>query len=122
MYNPEIPENNVVNFEQSRSQATIASRFWSAVIVFAICSLTISLATRFTVVTPDVHKLPSVKSELTDAKRQHLLSNALQWTAPIARFTSFEPAAASARALPVTVLPTYLTSETWFYNRPPPAC
>jgi hypothetical protein len=122
MYNPEIPENNVVNFEQSRSQATIASRFWSAVIVFAICSLTISLATRFAVVTPDVHKLPSVQSELTDAKRQHLLSNALQWTAPIARFTSFEPAATSVRAFPVTVLPTYLTSETWLDNRPPPAC
>lgn len=120
MYNPQIPENNVVNFEKSRSQATIASRFWSTVIVFAICSLTISLATRYTVITPDVHKLPSVKSELADAKRQNLISNAFQWTAPIARFKSFEPAAASVRALPGTVLPTYLTSETWFYNRPPP--
>jgi hypothetical protein len=122
MYNPEIPENNVVNFEQSRCHATIASRFWSAVIVFAICSLTISLATRFTVVTAEANKLSSVKSEITDAKRQNLLGNALQWNAPIARFTSFEPAAASVRTLPVTILPTYLTSETWFYNRPPPAC
>jgi hypothetical protein len=122
MYNREIPENNVVRFEKSRSQANVAWQFWSAVIVLAICSLTLSLATRFTVVAPEVHKLPSVKSELTDAKRQNLLSNALQWTAPIARLTSFEPVAASARALPVTVLPTYLTSETWLYNRPPPAC
>jgi hypothetical protein len=108
--------------EYSRNRSRFAPRCWSAVILLAICSLTMSLATRFTVVGPDVQKIASTKADLTSAKRQNLLGNALQWSAPIAHFSLFEPPRSAVSAVSVIIPPTNLTSETWLYNRPPPAC
>jgi len=107
---------------QRRNRASVASRLWSAAIVLAICSLTISLATRFTVSGAQVQKSATVKSELTDAKRQHLLANAFQWSAPTSRFTMFQPPRSSVLAVSVFIPSTPQSSETWLYDRPPPAC
>lgn len=121
VYNAPTSDIPMVMMEYSRNRSSLASRCWSAVIVLAMCSLTLCLATRFTVVGPDVQKIASAKSELNDAKRQNLLGNALQWTAPIASFSLFEPPRSAVLAVSVIIPPTNLTSETWLYNRPPPA-
>jgi hypothetical protein len=107
--------------ERSRHRASVTSRCWSAVIVLAICSLTMSLATRFAVADPPSQNSTTLKSELPDAKRQHLLANAFQWNAPPASFTLFQPPQPSVLAVSVVVPSINLRSETWLYNRPPPS-
>jgi hypothetical protein len=107
--------------ERSRHRASVTSRCWSAVIVLAICSLTMSLATRFTVAGATGQNSTTVKSELPDAKRQHLLANAFQWNAPTPGFTLFQPPRPSVLAVSVAVPSINLRSETWLYNRPPPS-
>lgn len=101
-------------------------RLWSwcrlALIVLAVCSLTASLATRFTIQGPEVEKVTTAKAQSPDAKRQHLLSNPLQWTAPVSTFTLFQPPRSSVLAVSVVIPSANLTSESWLYNRPPPAC
>ena len=112
---------SMLKLEHPRNRASVASRLWLAAIVLAICSLTISLATRFTVIGAEVQKSTTVKSELTDAKRQHLLANAFQWSAPTSHFTMFQPPRSSVLAVSVVIPSTLLSSETWLYNRPPPS-
>src|ERR1039458_1290034 len=112
----------MVMLEHSRAGVSFGSRCRIAVVVLAICSLTVSLATRYTVQGPEVQKVTTVKSQSPDAKRQHLLSNALQWTAPASSFTLFQPPRSSVFAVSVVVPPTNLSSESWLYNRPPPSC
>ena len=107
--------------EHPRNRTSVAS-LWSAAIVLAICSLTISLATRFTVIGAEVQKSTTVKSELPDAKRQHLLANTFQWSAPTSHFTMFQPPRSSVLAISVVIPSAPQSSETWLYDRPPPAC
>jgi len=106
---------------EPRHRASFTSRCWSAVIVLAICSLTMSLATRFTVASAQDLNSTTVKSQLPDAKRQNLLANAFQWNAPTAGFTLFQPPRPSVLAVSVVVPSINLRSETWLYNRPPPS-
>ena|ERR1700719_2530182 len=108
--------------EHPRNRASVASRLWLAAIVLAICSLTISLATRFTVIGAEVQKSTTIKSELPDAKRQHLLANTFQWSAPTSSFTMFQPPRSSVLAVSVVIPSTPQSSETWLYDRPPPTC
>lgn len=100
-------------------------RLWSwcriALIVLAICSLTASLATRFTVQGPEIEKADAANAQSSEAKRQHLLGNAVQWTAPAPTFTLFQPPRSSVLAVSVVVPSANLISESWLYNRPPPA-
>jgi hypothetical protein len=112
----------MVMLEHSRHRTSFASRCWSAVIVLAICSLAISVATRFTVVSPAAQKPSTAKSELPDAKRQHLRANAMQWTAPTVRLALYQPPRSSVLIVSAVIPSTNLTSETWLYNRPPPSC
>src|ERR1017187_7682556 len=106
--------------EHCRPRVSFASRRRIAVVVLAICSLTASLATRFAVVGWDVARVTIVKSKSAEAKRQHLLSKALQWTAPPAHFTLFQPPRSSVFTVSVAVPYTNLISESWLHNRPPP--
>jgi hypothetical protein len=112
----------MVMLEHSRARVSLGSRCRIAVVLLAILCLTVSLATRFTVLGPDVQKVTTVKSQSPDAKRQHLLSNALQWTAPASSFTLFQPPRSSVFAVSVVIPSTNLSSESWLYNRPPPSC
>jgi len=107
--------------EPSRTRVSLWSGCRIAVIVLAICSLTASLATRYTMVGPEVQKTAAVKSQSPDIQKQRLLSNALQWTAPAASFTLFQPPRPSVFAVSVVVPAQNLSSESWLYNRPPPS-
>lgn len=90
-------------------------------VLVAILALAVSVATRFTVPAPEIEKVTTVKSQLPDAKRQHLLGNALPWTPPVSRLTFFQPPRSSVLAVSVVVPATNLNSESWLYNRPPPS-
>ena len=108
--------------ENSRVRVGFASWRGVAVILLAICALTISLATRFTVPGPEVQKFATVNSQSPDAKTQHLLGKAIPWTAPVAVFTLFQPPRPSIFAIPVVIPSTNLNFKSWLYTRPPPSC
>jgi hypothetical protein len=112
----------MVMAEHCRARVSLWPRWRIAVIVLAICSLTASLATRYTALGPEVQKVAAVKSQSLDVQRQRLLSNTLQWTAPASSFTLFQPPRPPVFAVPVIVPATNLSSENWLYNRPPPSC
>ncbi len=112
----------MVMAEHSRARVSLWSRCRIAIIVLAICSLTASLATRYSAEGSEVQNVAAVKSQSPDVHRQRLLSNALQWTAPVASFTLFQPPRSSVFAVSVVVPSTNLSSESWLYNRPPPSC
>jgi hypothetical protein len=112
----------MVMLEHFRARVSLGSRSRIAVVLVVICSLTVSLATRYTVLGSEAQKVTTVKPQSLDAKRQHLLSNALQWTAPASSFTLFQPPRSSVLAVSAVVPSTNLSAEIWLYNRPPPAC
>jgi hypothetical protein len=90
-------------------------------ILAAVLSLAINVATRYTTVVPSsAAKIVSPQS--VDAKRQHLLNDGLHWSAPAATFVLFQPAGASAAALPPVPPVTRLDSEDFLFSRPPPFC
>lgn len=109
----------------SRARVGFASACRIAVVVLAICALTVSLATRYTVlgpeVQPEVRKTTTVKSQSLDGQRQHLLGDGLQWMAPASSFTLFQPPRPSVFTVLAVVLSINLNFETWLYNRPPPS-
>src|SRR5271166_4237149 len=105
-----------------RARLRFASRRRIAIVLLAICSLTASVATRFALAGSDVQHQTTIKSQSAEAKRQHLLSKALQWTAPPASFTLFQPPRSSVLIVSVIVPYTNLSSESWLHNRPPPSC
>jgi hypothetical protein len=107
--------------EHFRVQFRLRSWCRIALLVLAIGSLTASLATRFTVQGPEVEKVTAAKAQTSEAKRQHLLGSASQWTEPASTFTLFQPPRTSVLAVSVVVPSANLTSESWLYNRPPPA-
>ena len=91
-------------------------------IVVAICSLTLSLATRFWA--PYTSQSPIVKSvdrRPAEPQRQHLDRDAAQWTAPVASFSIIEPSTIEISLAPAEpLLPMHVFSES-LYNRPPPS-
>jgi len=105
-----------------RARVEFASRCRIAIVVLAICSLTGSLATRFTVSGSKVQQVTSVRSQSAEIKRQHLLGKALQWTVPPSSFALFQPPRSHVLAASVVVPFNNLVSESWLHNRPPPAC
>jgi hypothetical protein len=98
-------------------------RNWRAgLVLVAVLSLSVSVATRYTAANSDAASLKVVKSPSSDAKRQHLVRDAQKWTAPTPKFTVI-PAVRSHVQIVSAVFPaTNLSSESWLYNRPPPSC
>lgn len=97
---------------------------WTGIIVFSICALTVSLATRYNARGSDLHTISVkvVKSQSLNPKTQHRVKDAAEWTAPASTFALFVASKSRARVLPPVVPPTNLDPVTWLYNRPPPAC
>jgi hypothetical protein len=98
-------------------------KVWSAVvIVIAVCSLTLSLATRY--YSPWDASNPSVKTIQThaapDAKRQRLAKIAT-WMPPVFTFTVLQVPRFYLRIASTQPLVLSLICDTSLYNRPPPA-
>lgn len=91
------------------------------VITVAICSLTVSLATRFyTPFSSSVHSVKAVERCSAQAARQHLDRDATHWNAPVATFTLLEPVKVLHCVVPTeSFLPKHVFNES-LYNRPPP--
>jgi len=98
--------------------------FWRRTLILgAVLSLTISVATRYgAVVRHETGTIKIVASQSLDAKRQHLLNDGFHWSAPAATFVLFAPARVSASALPGVAPITRLYSGDVLYGRPPPYC
>ena len=99
------------------------SRNWSAVVVLiAICSLTLSLATRYT--SPSAlssHAVKIVRTQApTDAKRQRLAKNAVNWIPPVVCFGVLPTPVLPLRFAPAAPLAAGLLFEVSRFNRPPP--
>ncbi|HYA24504.1 MAG TPA: hypothetical protein VEF05_10110 [Terriglobales bacterium] len=92
-----------------------------AVIALLICSLTLSLATRFCFqVTSQAHTSKSVERRSVEPKRQRLNRDAARWAASVAPSTFLSPDALYARVAPAeTPRPNHIIDES-LYNRPPP--
>lgn len=91
-----------------------------ALVCLAVCALTVSLSTRFTIPGSENPGVRSVMADSPAAHRQHLLGDGLRWTAPGSSFTVFEPPRTLVYAVPAVFPTTSFYSETWLYNRPPP--
>ena len=101
----------------------VGGRGWrGALIVIAICSLTLSVATRFWAPsTSQSHIVKSIDQRSVDPKRQHLNKDATRWVAPLIDFSILAPAAIETRLAPTgPILPKHVFSES-LYNRPPPS-
>jgi hypothetical protein len=98
-------------------------RNWRAMLVLvAICSLSVSLATRYTRLNSESGSVKIVKSQSPDVKKQHLVRDALKWTAPTPKFTLVPAVRSHVHVVSAVFLATNLSSESWLYNRPPPSC
>jgi hypothetical protein len=93
----------------------------SALIAVVICSLTLSLATRFcNLVSSSVHTAKAVDRQSVDPRRQHLNRDASRWFPPVVGATFLERIAVPLQIEPADpLLPTDTFYET-LYNRPPP--
>jgi hypothetical protein len=91
------------------------------VIAVAICSLTVSLATRFyTPFSSSIHSARAVERRAAQPTRQHLDRDATNWTAPVATFTLLEPVKVLGCVTATeSVLPNQVFDES-LCNRPPP--
>jgi hypothetical protein len=97
--------------------------FWRrALVLGAILSLAISVATRYSTVVPQKTATKILTSQSLDAKHQHLLKNGLHWSAPAATFVLFEPTEARVVGLLFISTGPRLYATDFLYSRPPPSC
>jgi len=97
---------------------------WCTVVVLvAICSLTVSLATRYCSPTgSSAYSVRTVvKRSSTDGQRQRLAKDAADWIAPVLCSTVLQAATSYPRIAPAAPrTPNPLSAEA-LYNRPPPS-
>jgi hypothetical protein len=95
---------------------------WSAVLVLvAVCSLTVSLATRYYL--PGDSSSPTVKTIQThqspDAKRQRLTKNAANWMPPALSYTVLPVPSFYIKTATAPPPVRSLVCDESLYNRPP---
>jgi hypothetical protein len=108
---------------QSVNNHRFDGRRWrSVVIAVAICSLTLSVATRFWTVRNDQsHVVKSIDRPSVEPKRQHLNKDATRWVASSADLSVIEPTAIEISSAPNDpLLPKHVFGDS-LYNRPPPS-
>jgi hypothetical protein len=113
---PDMP--TATHFEDQRGK-----RWCACVILLAVCSLTVSLATRYFSVsaTSSNHEVRTIVNHSQDAKRQHLAKDAVNWIAPVACRTMLAAPAFYPRFAPAGPPAPSLLFEEILYNRPPPS-
>jgi len=98
-------------------------RWLIALILGAVLSLAINVATRYTTITPqEASRTKSATAHSLDVQRQHLLNDGLHWSAPAEKFVLLEPARLSNAVLLSVPPVTRVYSEESLYDRPPPCC
>ena len=98
-------------------------RGWrGALVAIAICSLTLSVATRFWATgSSQSTVVKSIERRVAEPKRQHLDRDAARWVSPSIDFSSVELPAVETRLAPAgPLLPKHVFSDS-LYNRPPPS-
>jgi hypothetical protein len=121
-----LPTVTIVKSEMMRltNLEDLRCRCWCAVVIlFAVCALTVSVATRYgspggasndTVTTVQKHSSP-------EPGRQRLLNNAASWIPPVVASAVRQAPASSLHIAPaVPALPSLVFDEN-LYNRPPPS-
>jgi hypothetical protein len=105
-------------------QSVYQKSFWlRALILGAVLSLAINVATRYSAITlQEAGATKSATALSLDGKRQHLLNDGLHWSAPAATFVLLQPARVFVAALPPISPVTRIYSEESLYDRPPPYC
>lgn len=80
---------------RSFRESSVGERRWQQMLVFiAVCSLTLSVATRFSTPSSDQsHIVKSVDRRSAEPQRQHLDKDATRWVAAVASFMIDEPIA-----------------------------
>ncbi len=105
-------------------------RSWRALLIgVAICSLTLSLATRFSIPVPaqmnalgsHVQVVKSVDNLSGEPNRQRLDRDSTRFAAPVVSCTCLEPPVLYLPAVPSEPLRSSDILSLIFYNRPPPA-
>lgn len=109
----------VMRHFRARMRLDSSWRIWLCCL--AICCLTVSLATRFTIPGSNTPEVRVIQTHSLDAQRQHLLSDGLKWAAPAFSLALFEPRRSVVFATSAVFPSTNLCSESWLYNRPPPS-
>ena len=118
-----IQADSAIDHEGQSAWPSKAGMAQRGLIVIALFSLTISLATRYCVSTASSnHPQTTATSHAPSPKRQHLVSDGLHWTAPSSTFTLFEPGPARSVLLPPFSPITSLYIGSSLHNRPPPFC
>jgi hypothetical protein len=90
-------------------------------VAIAICTLTVSLTTRYIADASQVHAVKSVERQSSGAKRQHLDRDAVRWAAPVASFIGLPPATVVRPQSQTGLLLPKLHFGENLYNRPPPS-
>jgi hypothetical protein len=99
-------------------------KVWCAVVVLAaVCSLTVSLATRYS--SPWDVSAPAVKTVRAhtgpEAKRQHLAKDAANWVPPLNRFDVLRYPSSYRQTVPVEPPKQNTFLEESLFDRPPPS-
>jgi hypothetical protein len=112
-----------IDMSASEHVEKLRLRKWcTAIVLVAVCSLTVSLVTRYTAplgISSRTAKTLRI-SGAAAAKRQHLAKDAVDWMPPVIRIRLLVPSSFSSTvAIDAPVLNCF--SEQSLYNRPPPS-
>jgi hypothetical protein len=117
-----VSASNIDMYVPEHAEKLCLRRWCGAIVLIAVCSLTVSLVTRYTAPLGlssrtakvlHVHGAPA-------AKRQHLAKDAVDWIPPVTRIRLLVPTSFSA--IVATTDPVLnRVSEQSLYNRPPPS-
>ena len=98
-------------------------RCWALVVILAVCSLAVSVATRYTAAPAHAGGATTTveKHVAPEPGRQRLLQNAATWIPPVVCSVFFQVPLSYSRIVPAGPrIPTLLLEEN-LYNRPPPS-
>ena len=104
-------------------QSSQCRRWCSAIVLLAVCSLTVSVATRYSLSPTTVGSAAKTIQKLTSTQPrcQRLLKNAAVWIPPAVSSHVLQAPSSCPHATPVEPGLSNLVFEESLYNRPPPS-
>jgi hypothetical protein len=95
----------------------------AAVVLVAVCALTVSLATRYYAPDASSHTVKKIQPDASssDVKKQRLAKNAANWIPPVDCGRILPTPSYQPMVIPVGPPAPILLFEESLYNRPPPA-